>query len=222
MYKQSNAGGLVDTWLYQVLCGTGSGASYIFYTDGGDGTYTHYEYSYPGYQIRKPDTDEEETAGAVLSLQRTQKYISDGYRAENDAANRAFYTGKYLNRPKGKESALVQLRPTKSTLWFPSEQELIAYSIEDARGETGNMPRSIYLKSESQIPELADSWRSSESYWLRSTPSAYLATEDYDDLGMGTTASTRDEYFLIADSSGIADVAHYDDTAAVRLMFTVK
>ena len=38
---------------------------------------------------------------------------------------------------------------------------------------------------------------------------------------MSDTA-TRDEYFLKADSSGRIRVAHYDDTAAVRLIFTVK
>ncbi len=80
---------------------------------------------------------------------------------------------------------------------------------------------SIYLKSERHIPALADSWRSDESYWLRSTPSAYLSDETYAEQGMADEV-TRDEYFLQADRAGNIRAAHYDDTAAVRLIFTIK
>lgn len=37
-----------------------------------------------------------------------------------------------------------------------------------------------------------------------------------------TDDTTRDEYFLQADSTGNIRAARYDDTAAVRLIFTVK
>ena len=131
-----------------------------------------------------------------------------------------------------------------SLLWFPSAQELAEYAIvknestdastsrasQTAAGSfssyipqdvSGDPLLSIYLKSERHIPTLADSWRSDESYWLRSTPSAYLSEDTYDELGISNEA-TRDEYFLQADSDGNIHAAHYDATAAVRLIFTVK
>ena len=131
-----------------------------------------------------------------------------------------------------------------SQLWFPSTQELTEYAIvknesteastsrtsQTAAGNSssyapqdanGDPLLSIYLKSERQIPALVDSWRSDESYWLRSTPSAYLSDETYAEQGMSDTA-TRDEYFLQTDSAGNIHAAHYDDTAAVRLIFTIK
>ena len=59
------------------------------------------------------------------------------------------------------------------------------------------------------------------SYWLRSTPSAYLSEDTYVEQNM-SDETTRDEYFLQADSAGNIRAAHYDDTAAVRMIFTVK
>ena len=92
---------------------------------------------------------------------------------------------------------------------------------ENALDDDGDPLLSMYLKPEHYIPALADCWRSDESYWLRSTPSAYLSDETYAEQGM-SSESTRDEYFLQADSAGNIHAAHYDDTAAVRLIFTVK
>ena len=93
-----------------------------------------------------------------------------------------------------------------------------SYTPQDTHGDP---LLSIYLKSERHIPALADSWRSDESYWLRSTPSAYLSGETYAKHGMAVEA-IRDEYFLQANSDGSIHAAHYDDIAAVRLIFTVK
>lgn len=134
-----------------------------------------------------------------------------------------------------------------SPLWFPSAQELAEYTLTEVETEAeaadastshtaqttsgrssiytpldanGNPLLSIYLKSERSIPVLTDSWRSDEPYWLRSTPSAYLSVETYTEQGMSDYV-TRDEYFLQADSAGNIRAAHYDDTAAVRLIFTV-
>lgn len=131
-----------------------------------------------------------------------------------------------------------------SQLWFPSTQELAEYTIvktgatDESTSSTsqttagnsnvytpqdanGDPLLSIYLKSEHHLPVLADSWRSDESYWLRSAPSAYLSENTYAEQGMSDEAS-RDEYFLQADSAGNIRAAHYDNTAAVRLIFTVK
>lgn len=218
-YTQTNAGGLPDTWLYRMLAGTDHGTSFSFYLEEDDGTHTRHEFTYPGYELRIPDEDAQ-PGTEKLPLQPIPKYLSRGYLSESGDAETLFYQ-KYLARSAWKEAKLSQLMKVTSRLWFPSEQELRDYTLEDASGTTGNTPRSIYLKSEHMLPELADSWRSSESYWLRSTPSAYLTDEEYEDLGLDET-EPRDEYFLIADPSGSAALAHYDDTAAVRLMFTVK
>lgn len=247
-YKQSNLGGLCDTWLFRTLVGTGTNSPFRFYLEDENGTYSQHEFNYPGYQIRIPDADENRGA-ALLPLQLAKRYISRGYQAETPRIERNRYMN-YLSDRRKTESTLPQLftkgKMKSSQLWFPSMQELTEYTIVEAETEAtdesasraslpasgnstshtpvdanGDALLSIYLKSERHIPALADSWRSDESYWLRSTPSAYLSKETYKDLGMSDTA-TRDEYFLKADSSGRIHVAHYDDTAAVRLIFTVK
>lgn len=247
-YKQSNLGGLCDTWLFRTLVGTGTNSPFKFYLEDEDGTYSQYEFNYPGYQIRIPDADENRGT-ALLPLQSTKKYISRGYQAETPRIERNRYT-TYLSDERKTESNLPQLftngKMKSSQLWFPSTQELAEYTIVQTETEStdesasranentagnsnsytpldanGDPLLSIYLKSERHIPALADSWRSNESYWLRSTPSAYLSEDTYDELGM-SAAATRDEYFLKADSDGNIRAAHYDDTAAVRLIFTVK
>lgn len=245
-YKQSNLGGICDTWLFRTLVGTGTKSPFRFYLKDGDGTYSQHEFNYPGYQIRIPDADENRGA-ALLPLQSTKKYISRGYQAETPRVERNCYT-TYLTDERKTESNLPQLfnkRKMKSSLlWFPSTQELAEYSIVETEAAdatassaglttsgssnsytpqdaNGDPLLSIYLKSERHIPALAGSWRSDESYWLRSTPSAYLSEDTYDELGMSDEA-TRDEYFLQADSDGNIHAVHYDDTAAVRLIFTIK
>ena len=228
-YKQTNAGGLFATWLFRTLIGTERNAMFTFYLDGEDGTHTQHVFTYPGYQIRIPAADEEHGA-APLPLQETTKYISRGHSAENAPVEKLNYT-RYLARKSWKESKLAQLyreAESKSSLWFPSAQELREYTLTKTEENTylplddgGDPLLSMYLKSEHYIPALADSWRSGESYWLRSTPSAYLSDQTYAEQGMSDEA-TRDEYFLQADSTGNIRAAHYDDNAAVRLIFTVK
>lgn len=245
-YKQSNLGGICDTWLFRMLTGTGTKSPFRFYLKGDDGSYSQHEYQYPGYQIRIPDADENRGT-ALLPLQSTKKYISRGYQAETPGVERGLYS-TYLSNERKTESNLPQLftkRKMKSSqLWFPSTQELAEYTIVETEATdastslasqttssssssntpqdaNGNPLLSIYLKSERHIPALAESWRSNESYWLRSTPSAYLSKETYENLGM-SDADSRDEYFLQSDNAGNIRVAHYDDTAAVRLIFTVK
>lgn len=246
-YKQSNLGGLCDTWLFRTLIGTGTKSPFRFYLENEDGTYSQHECNYPGYQIRIPDAEKMRGA-TLLSLQSTKRYISRGYQAETPRIERNRYT-TYLSDERKIESTLPQLftkgKMKSSQLWFPSAQELAEYTIvkneftdastsraanQIAAGSSSNyIPQdangdpllSIYLKSECHIPALADSWRSDKSYWLRSTPSAYLSDETYTEQGMSDVA-TRDEYFLQADSAGNIRAAHYDDTAAVRLMFTIK
>lgn len=247
-YKQSNLGGICDTWLFRTLVGTEKNSPFRFYLKKEDGIYSQHEFNYPGYQIRIPDADENRGA-TLLPLQSTKKYISRGYQAETPGVERSLYT-TYLSTERKTESNLPQLftkRKMKSSLlWFPSTQELAEYTIVETETEStdesashasqttsgssssytpvdanGDPLLSIYLKSELHIPALADSWRSDESYWLRSTPSAYLSEDTYVKLGMSNEA-TRDEYFLKADSTGRIHAAHYDDTAAVRLLFTVK
>lgn len=228
-YKQSNLGGICDTWLFRTLIGTGTKSPFRFYLEEEDGTYSQLEFNYPGYQIRIPDADENRGA-ALLSLQETVKYISRGYHAENAPVEKLNYT-KYLARKSWKETKLAQLyreAESKSSLWFPSAQELREYTLTKTEENTylpldddGDPLLSMYLKPEHYIPALADSWRSDESYWLPSTPSAYLNEDTYVEQSMSKKA-TRDEYFLQADSTGNIRAAHYDDNAAVRLIFTVK
>lgn len=245
-YKQSNLGGLCDTWLFRTLVGTGTNSPFKFYLEGEDGTYSQHEFNYPGYQIRIPNADEKRGT-ALLPLQSTKKYISRGYQAETPRVERNRYT-TYLSDERKTESALPQLftkgKMKSSLLWFPSPQELAEYTIMETKAAdtstsrdrqttsgnsisytpldaNGNPLLSIYLKSERHLPVLADSWRSDESYWLRSTPSAYLSDETYAEQGMADEV-TRDEYFLQADRAGNIRAAHYDDTAAVRLIFTIK
>ena len=246
IYKQSNLGGICDTWLFCSLTGTGTNSPFRFYLKKEDGTYSQHEYQYPGYQIRVPDADKKR-GGALLPLQSTKKYISRGYQAETPRVERNRYT-TYLSDERKTEANLPQLfnkgKMKSSQLWFPSTQELAKYTIMETEATDESISRasqtnagssnsytpqdangdpllSIYLKSEHHIPALTDSWRSNESYWLRSTPSAYLSEDTYDELSMSATA-TRDEYFLKADSDGSIHAAHYDATAAVRLIFTVK
>ena len=228
-YTQTNAGGLFATWLFRTLIGTEKNALFTFYLDGEDGTRTHHTFTYPGYQIRIPAVDEDHSS-ARLPLQETMKYISRGYRAENAPAEKTFYP-RYLARKSMKENKLAQLYrevESNSSLWFPSAQELREYTLTKTEENTylpldadGDPLLSMYLKPEHYIPTLVDSWRSDESYWLRSTPSAYLSEDTYAEQGM-SDVTTRDEYFLQADSAGNIRAAHYDDAAAVRLIFTVK
>ena len=229
-YKQSNLGGICDTWLFRTLVGTGTKSPFRFYLEDDDDTYSQHEYNYPGYQIRIPDANESR-AGTLLPLQSTKKYISRGYQAESPGVERSRYT-TYLSDKTTPESRLPQLftkgKMKSSLLWFPSAQELREYALTKTEENTylpidddGDPLLSMYLKPEHYIPALAESWRSDESYWLRSTPSAYLSEEAYAEQGM-TKVTTRDEYFLKADSTGNIRAAHYDDTAAVRLIFTVK
>ena len=230
IYKQSNLGGLCDTWLFRTLIGTGTNSPFRFYLEDDDGTYSQHEFNYPGYQIRIPDADEKRGA-TLLPLQPTKRYISRGYQAETPRIERNRYT-TYLSDERKIESTLPQLftkgKTKSSPLWFPSAQELRKYTLTKTEenaylplDDDGDLLLSMYLKPEHYIPALADSWRSDESYWLRSTPSAYLSDETYAEQGMPDVA-TRDEYFLNADSAGNIHAAHYDDTAAVRLIFTVK
>lgn len=230
IYKQSNLGGLCDTWLFRTLVGTGTNSPFKFYLEGEDSTYSQHEFNYPGYQIRIPDADEDRGA-ALLPLQSTKRYISRGYQAETPRIERNRYT-TYLSDERKMESTLPQLftkgKMKSSQLWFPSTQELRKYTLTKTDGnayqpldDDGDPLLSMYLKPEHYIPALADSWRSDESYWLQSTPSAYLSDETYTEQGMSDVA-TRDEYFLQANSAGNIRAAHYDDTAAVRLIFTVK
>ena len=245
-YKQSNLGGLCDTWLFRTLVGTGTNSPFKFYLEDENGTYSQHEFNYQGYQIRIPDANEDHGA-ALLPLQLTKRYISRGYQAETPRIERNRYS-TYLSDERKAESNLPQLftkgKMKSSLLWFPSTQELTEYAIvknesteastlrtsQTAAGSSssyapqdanGDPLLSIYLKSERHIPALADSWRSDESYWLRSTPSAYLSEDTYVEQNM-SDKTTRDEYFLQADSTGNIRAAHYDDTAAVRLIFTVK
>ncbi|MFO3715002.1 hypothetical protein [Oribacterium sp. P9] len=229
-YKQSNLGGICDTWLFRTLIGTGTKSPFRFYLEDDDGTYSQHEFTYPGYLIRIPEADES-CAGTLLPLQSTKKYISRGYQAESPGVERGRYT-TYLSDKTTPESRLPQLftkgKMKSSLLWFPSAQELHEYTLTKMEENTylpldddGDPLLSMYLKPERYIPALADSWRSDESYWLRSTPSAYLSEDTYAEQGMSDEA-TRDEYFLHADSTGNIRAAHYDDTAAVRLIFTVK
>ena len=228
-YKQSNLGGICDTWLFRMLIGTRTKSPFRFYLKNDDGTYSQHEFNYSGYQICIPASDEDNVA-ARLPLQETVKYISRGYRAENAPAEKTFYS-RYLARKSMKENKLAQLyreAESKSSLWFPSAQELREYTLTKTEENTylpldndGDPLLSMYLKPEHYIPALAESWRSDESYWLRSTPSAYLSEDTYVEQNM-SDKTTRDEYFLQADSTGNIRAAHYDDTAAVRLIFSVK
>ena len=229
-YKQSNLGGICDTWLFRTLVGTGTKSQFRFYLKEEDGSYSQHEYQYPGYQICIPDADENHGA-AMLPLQSTKKYISRGYQAETPGVERGRYT-TYLSDKTTPESRLPHLftkgKMKSSLLWFPSAQELREYTLTKTEANTylpldddGDPLLSMYLKPEHYIPALADSWRSDESYWLRSTPSAYLSEETYAEQNM-TDNTTRDEHFLQADSNGNIRAAHYDGTAAVRLIFTVK
>lgn len=228
-YKQTNAGGLFATWLFRTLIGTERDALFTFYLDREDGTRTHHTFTYPGYHIRIPAADEDYSA-SLLPLKETVKYISRGYSAENAPVEKLNYP-RYLARKSWKESKLAQLyreEKSKSSLWFPSAQELREYTLTKTEennylplDDNGDPLLSMYLKPEHYIPALAESWRSDESYWLRSTPSAYLSEDTYVEQNM-SDKTTRDEYFLQADSAGNIRVAHYDDTAAVRLIFTVK
>lgn len=229
-YKQTNLGGICDTWLFRTLVGTGTNSPFKFYLEDEDGTYSQHEFNYPGYQIRIPDADETRS-GALLPLQSTKRYISRGYQAETPRIERNRYM-TYLSDERKTESTLPQLftkgKTKSSPLWFPSAQELRSYTLTKTEENTylpldddGDPLLCMYLKPEHYIPALVDSWRSDESYWLRSTPSAYLSDETYSEQGMSDIA-TRDEYFLQADSAGNIRAAHYDDTATVRLIFTVK
>ncbi len=187
-YKQSNLGGICDTWLFRTLIGTGTKSPFRFYLENDDGTYSQHECNYPGYQIRIPDADKNRGA-ALLPLQSMKKYISRGYQTETPGVERGRYT-TYLSDKTTQESRLPQLftkgKMKSSLLWFPSAQELREYTLMKTEENTylpidddGDTLLSMYLKPEHYIPALTGSWRSDESYWLRSTPSAYLSEDTY-------------------------------------------
>ncbi len=90
-YKQSNLGGLCDTWLFRTLVGTGTNSPFKFYLEDEDGIYSQHEFNYSGYQIRIPDADENRGT-TLLPLQSTKRYISRGYQAETPRVERNRYT----------------------------------------------------------------------------------------------------------------------------------
>lgn len=231
VYRQTNRGGLLATWLFRMLSGSRDGKQHSFYLEE-DGTRILHKLRYPGYQIRIPDEDAR--GGDLLPLEKCVKRLSQGYQLEGAAG----YPTKYLNYLSGKqpkESKLTQLcseKQSSATLWFPSALELHDYTLTETDekqytilDEDGVPILSMFLRSEHCIPALVESWRSEEAYWLRSTPSAYAREDICDDLGL-TDEKRRaevplDEYFLQADADGRIRAAHYDEGAAVRLIFTV-
>ena len=231
VYRQTNRGGLLATWLFRMLNGSRDGKQHSFYLEE-DGTRILHKLRYPGYQIRIPEEDAR--GGDLLPLEKCVKRLSQGYQLEGATG----YPTKYLNYLSGKqpkESRLTQLcseKQSSATLWFPSALELHDYTLTETDekqytilDEDGIPLLSMFLRSEHCLPALVGSWRSTEAYWLRSTPSAYAREEICDALGL-TDADTRakiplDEYFLQADADGRIRAAHYDECAAVRLIFTV-
>ena len=231
VYRQTNRGGLLATWLFRMLNGSRDGKLHSFYLEEG-GTRILHKLRYPGYQIRIPEEDAR--GGDLLPLQKSVKRLSQGYQLEGAAG----YPTKYLNYLSGKqpkESRLTQLcseKQSSATLWFPSAQELHDYTLTETDekqytilDEDGVPLLSMFLRSEHCLPALVGSWRSAEAYWLRSTPSAYAREDICDALGL-TDEKRRadvplDEYFLQADADGRIRAAHYDECAAVRLIFTV-
>lgn len=213
------------------MSGSRDGKQHSFYLEDG-GTRILHKLRYPGYQIRIPEEDAR--GGDLLPLERCVKRLSQGYQLEGATG----YPTKYLNYLSGKqpkESRLTQLcseKQSNATLWFPSAQELHDYTLTETDekqytilDEDGIPILSMFLRSEHCLPALVGSWRSEEAYWLRSTPSAYAREDICDDLGL-TDDDTRakiplDEYFLQADADGRIRAAHYDECAAVRLIFTV-
>lgn len=231
VYRQTNRGGLLATWLFRMLSGSRDGKQHSFYLEE-DGTRILHKLRYPGYQIRIPEEDAR--GGDLLPLEKSVKRLSQGYQLEGAAG----YPTKYLNYLSGKqpkESRLTQLcseKQSSATLWFPSAQELHDYTLTETDekqytilDEDGVPLLSMFLRSEHCLPALVGSWRSAEAYWLRSTPSAYAREDICDDLGL-TDEKRRaevplEEYFLQADADGRIRAAHYDECAAVRLIFTV-
>ena len=232
VYRQTNRGGLLATWLFRMLSGSRDGKQHSFYLEKPDGTRILHKLRYPGYQIRIPEEDAR--GGDLLPLQKSVKRLSQGYQLEGAAG----YPTKYLNYLSGKqpkESKLTQLcseKQSSATLWFPSAQELHDYTLTETDekqytilDEDGIPILSMFLRSEHCLSALVGSWRSEEAYWLRSTPSAYAREDICDALGL-TDEKRRaevplDEYFLQADADGRIRAAHYDECAAVRLIFTV-
>lgn len=231
VYRQTNRGGLLATWLFRMLSGSRDGKQHSFYLEE-DGTRILHKLRYPGYQIRIPEEDAR--AGDLLPLEKCVKRLSQGYQLEGATG----YPTKYLNYLSGKqpkESKLSQLcseKQSSATLWFPSAQELHDYTLTETDekqytilDEDGVPLLSMFLRSEHCLPALVGSWRSAEAYWLRSTPSAYAREDICDALGL-TDEKRRaevplEEYFLQADADGRIRAAHYDECAAVRLIFTV-
>ena len=228
-----------------MLSGSRDGKQHSFYLEKADGTRILHTLRYPGYTLRIPDEaagqddarpsdGAESHGGSPLPLQKSVKRLSQGYQLEGAPG----YHTKYLNYLSGKrpkESSLTQLcseKQSSASLWFPSAQELHDYTLMETDekqytilDEDGVPLLSMFLRSEHCLPALVGSWRSAEAYWLRSTPSAYAREEICDDLGL-TDDDTRaavplDEYFLQADADGRIHAAHYDECAAVRLIFTV-
>lgn len=231
VYRQTNRGGLLATWLFRMLSGSRDGKQHSFYLEDG-GTRILHKLRYPGYQIRIPDEDTR--GGDLLPLQKSVKRLSQGYQLEGATGYPTKYLD-YLSGKRPKESKLTQLcseKQSSATLWFPSAQELHDYTLTETDekqytilDEDGIPILSMFLRSEHCLPALVGSWRSAEAYWLRSTPSAYAREDICDDLGL-TDEKRRaevplDEYFLQADADGRIRAAHYDECAAVRLIFTV-
>lgn len=98
-YKQTNLGGICDTWLFRTLIGTGTNSPFRFYLKKEDGTYSQHEFTYPGYQIRIPDADKN-CGVELLPLQSMKKYISRGYQAETPGVERNLYTTYLSNERK--------------------------------------------------------------------------------------------------------------------------
>lgn len=231
VYRQTNRSGLLATWLFRMLSGSRDGKQHSFYLEE-DGTRILHKLRYPGYQIRIPEEDAR--GGDLLPLEKCVKRLSQGYQLEGATG----YPTKYLNYLSGKqpkESRLTQLcseKQSSATLWFPSAQELHDYTLTETDekqytilDEDGIPILSMFLRSEHCLPALVGSWRSEEAYWLRSTPSAYAREDICDALGL-TDEKRRaevplDEYFLQADADGRIRAAHYNECAAVRLIFTV-
>ena len=172
------------------------------------------------YQLPDESTSPLSTAAQSASLQPTTARHSDSTAA-------SIVDAPFSSLPVT-SSITDSLSSSPPSTSLPSAQELREYTLTKTEenaylplDDDGEPLLSMYLKPERYIPSLADSWRSDESYWLRSTPSAYLSEDTYAEQVMSDEA-TRDEYFLQADSTGNIYAAHYDDTAAVRLIFTIK
>ncbi len=208
-FIQTNQGGIPETWLYSYVNGTEAGDPFIFYLEEADGV-RGYSSSYAGYRLIDPES------GKELPVTSMKKYLSRGFSSEQPRVEETYYKKLYLDG-NASEEKLPQLTSRSAALWLPAEQEVVSYTLSDAREQ---LSYGMYLKSDTYLPALSDSWRSEEAYWLRTLPSAYHTEEQFEDMGM-TDASERNRYFLRALADGTVETARYDDTAALRLMFRI-